>query len=89
MSKSEETVDEVYSTHIKQVNILRAYYAHGYGRTTLTATGVLHLQLQAYNAYGYGHATLTATGVLHLWLRVYRGYNYGRATGVLWACGRV
>ena len=76
-----------YGTRIKKVNVLRAYYAYGYGRTTLTATGVLRLWLQGYDAYGYGRTTLTATGVLRLRLRAYRGYNYGRATGVL--CGRV
>ena len=58
-----------------------------YGRTTPTATGVLHSRLRAYFAYGYGRTTPTATGVLYLRLRAYRGYNYGRATGVL--CGRV
>ena len=72
--------------NIKKVNVLRAYYTYGYGRTTLTATGVLRLWLRAYDAYGYGRTTLAATGVgLRLW--AYRGYDYGRATGVL--CGRV
>ena len=51
-----------YGTRSKKVNVLRAYYTYGYGRTTTMATGVL--RLRAYNAYGYGRATLTATGVL-------------------------
>ncbi len=54
----------LYGTRSKKVNVLRAYYTYGYGRTTPTATGVLRLRLRAYDAYGYGSATLTATGVL-------------------------
>ena len=79
----------MYGTRIKKVNVLRAYYAYGYGRTTLTATGVLRLQLRAYDAYGYGRTTLTATGVLGLRLQAYYAYGYGRivatTTGVLQA----
>ena len=67
-----------YGTHIKKVNVLRAYYTYGYGRTTLTATGILRLRLRAYDAYGYGHATLMATGVLGLRLWAYYTYGYGR-----------
>ena len=60
-----------YGTRIKKVNVLRAYYAYGYGRTTLTATGVLRLRLRAYDAYGYGRTWSKATGVLGLRLRAY------------------
>ena len=77
-----------YGTRIKKVNVLRAYYTYGYGRTTLTATGV-RLRLGAYDAYGCGRTTLTATGVLGLRLRAYYAYGYGRivatTTGVLQA----
>ena len=63
--------------------------AHGYGRSTLTATGVLRLRLWAYYAYGYGRATLMVMGVLGLRLWVYYAYGYGRiaatTTGVLQA----
>ena len=70
---------EMYGTRIKKVNVLRAYYAYGYGRTTptgygrttLTATGVLRLRLRAYDAYGYGRTWSKATGVLGLRLRAY------------------
>ncbi len=54
----------MYGTRSKKVNVLRAYYTYGYGRTTPTATGVLRLRLRAYDAYGYGRTTPTATGVL-------------------------
>ena len=74
-----------YGTRIKKVNVLQVYY--GYGRTTLTATGVLRLRLRAYD--GYGRATLTATDILGLRLRAYYAYGYGRiaatTTGVLQA----
>ena len=72
-----------YGTRINKVNVLQAYY--GYGRTTLTATGVLHLRLRAYDAYGYGRNTLAATGVLGLRLRAYYAY----ATGISWLQLRV
>ena len=79
----------MYSTRIKKVNVLQAYYTYGYGRTTLTATGVLHSRLRAYDAYGYGRTTLTATGILGLRLRAYYAYGYGHivatTTGVLQA----
>ena len=78
-----------YGTRIKKVNVLRAYYAYGYGRTTLTATGVRRLWLRAYDAYGYGRTWSKATGVLGLRLRAYYAYGYGRiaatTTGVLQA----
>ena len=66
-------VDEAdrYGTRIKKVNVQRAYYAYGYGRTTLTATGVLRLRLRAYDAYGYVRTWSKATGVLGLRLRAY------------------
>ena len=86
-SKFHFKFSSTYGTHIKKVNVLRAYYTYGYGRTTLTATGVLRLRLRGYFAYSYGSTWSKATGVLRLQLRAYRGYNYGRATGVL--CGRV
>ena len=37
-----------YGTRSKKVNVLRAYYTYGYGRTTTMATGVLRLRLRAY-----------------------------------------
>ena len=61
----------MYGTRIKKVNVLRAYYAYGYGRTTPTATGVLRLRLRAYDAYGYGRTWSKATCVLGLRLRAY------------------
>ena len=68
-----------YGTRSKKVNVLRAYYTYGYGRTTPTATGVLRLRLRAYDAYGYGRTSLR--------LRAYYAYGYGRiaatTTGVL------
>ena len=70
----------MYGTRIKKINVLRAYYTYGYGRTMLTATDVLRLQLRTYDAYGYGRTTLTATGVLGLRLRAY----YACGTGVSW-----
>ena len=59
-------------TRIKKVNVLRAYYAYGYGRTTLTATGVLRLRLRAYNAYGYG-LLLRIRNILRDWRIGYQG----------------
>ena len=44
-----------YGTRIKKVIVLRAYYAYGYGRTTLTAAGttltgeVGHLAFQIFD----------------------------------------
>ena len=61
----------IYGTRIKKVNVLRAYYAYGYGRTTPMATDVLRLRLRAYDAYGYGRTWSKATGVLGLRLRAY------------------
>ena len=82
-----------YSTRIKKVNVLRAYYTYGYGRTTLMATDVLRLRQWAYDTYGYGRTALTARGILGLRLLVYYAYGYGRiaatTTGVLWACDGV
>ena len=69
-----------YSTRIKKVNVLLAYYTYGYGRTTLMAMGVLRLRLRAYDTYGYGHTTLTTTGVLCLRLRAYDAYGCGHTT---------
>ena len=63
----------MYGTRIKKVNVLRAYYVYGYGRTTLTATGVLRSRLRAYYAYGYGRIAATTTGVLQAY--------YGLAAG--------
>ena len=40
----------LYGTRIKKVNVLRAYYTYGYGRTTRS-------RLRAYYAYGYGRMT--------------------------------
>ena len=71
------------------VHALKKLTFYGYGRITLTATGVLRLRLRAYDAYGYGRTTPTATGVLGLRLRAYYAYGYGRivatTTGVLQA----
>ena len=58
------------------------------GHTTLTATGVLRLQLQAYDAYGYGRTTLMATGILGLRLRAYYAYGTGVSRLQLRACYR-
>ena len=63
----------IYGTRIKKVNVLRAYYAYGYGRTWSKATGVLGLRLRAYYAYGYGRIAATTTGVLQAY--------YGLAAG--------
>ena len=64
---------ELYGTRIKKVNVLQAYYTYGYGRTTLTATGVLGLRLRLYYAYSYGRIATTTMGVLQEY--------YGRAAG--------
>ena len=61
----------LYGTRIKKVNVLRAYYTYGYGRTTLMATGVR--RLRACYAYGYGRIAATTTGVLQAY--------YGLAAG--------
>ena len=68
-------VCDVYGTRIKKVNVLRAYYAYGYGRTWSKATGVLGLRLRAYYAYGYGRIAATTTGVL-------QAYTMGLRPGV-------
>ena len=62
-----------YGTRIKTVSVLRVYYTYGYGRTTLTATGVLGLRLRAYYAHGYRRLAATTTGMLQAY--------YGCAAG--------
>ena len=49
---------------LKKVNVLLAYYTYGYGCTTPTAMGLLHLQLRVNYAYSYGRIMATTTGVL-------------------------